>query len=153
MKIIRNLLIGFLLLCIAIIVFSPNGEPLEPTDKTEQTKQVTTKPKPKPKPVPKTTTSKTKPKGSSGVYVPKRAASLASSENCYNQMMDARAAGDRDAFQALINVGCVMVYDPSKRKLELVLHKVGGIGQPNVYFIKGKSQYKIWALPSQLTEK
>jgi hypothetical protein len=37
--------------------------------------------------------------------------------------------------------------------LELVLLEIGGITEPNVYYIKGNPNAKIWALGSQLREK
>ena len=97
--------------------------------------------------------SKPKATNKSFVYVPVDGASLASSKYCYDKMSDAVNAGDQNAFQKLIDNNCIMLYDSSKHNLELVLDKVGGMTEPNVYFIKGKSDARIWALRSQVYKK
>ena len=99
------------------------------------------------------TESTTKSTTESYVYVPNDGASLAASQDCYDKMSDAVNAGDKNAFQRLVDNNCVLIYDSSKQSLELVLDKVGGMTEPNIYFIKGNSSARIWALRSQVRRK
>ena len=89
----------------------------------------------------------------SQTYVPNNAATLASSKSCFNQMMAAINGGDMAAFKVLQGNNCILVYDSSVHSLELVLLEIGGITEPNVYYIKGNPNAKIWALGSQIKEK
>lgn len=87
------------------------------------------------------------------IYVPNNNASLASSQDCYNKMQEAVDTGNQSYFQKLIDGGCVLIYNSNKHNLELVLYKVGGMTEPNIYYIKGMPNAKIWALRSQVSRK
>lgn len=149
--IIRLFLLGFIL----NVVFTVGGFFVEDNTQktnTKEVKQTPTKLKGNQKATPKKKVSKQK-STKKGFYTPKKGATLAASQNCWSELSNAVLAGDESRFQQLINSGCVLVYDPNRNNLELILYEAGGIDEPNVYLIKGKSNSKVWALRSQMIEK
>lgn len=158
MKTLKKILIRFLILGFILnLVFILGGYLLDGNSTKADIKkvnQVTPKSKVKSSPnsTPKKKVAKPKP-AKKGVYIPRKGATLASSQNCWNLLSQAVSEGDENKFQKLINSGCIIVYDPSRLNLELILYKAGGVTEPNVYLIKGQTNSKIWALRSQMIEK
>ena len=87
----------------------------------------------------------------SQTYTPKNNAVLGSSLECINKAYAAIAAGDKAGFQRLADRNCILIYQ-SSMNLNLVLLKVGKFGNPNVYYISGKPDEKIWAYADQFEE-
>tara|TARA_B100001057_G_scaffold424424_1_gene447193 strand:+ start:430 stop:747 length:318 start_codon:yes stop_codon:yes gene_type:complete len=71
----------------------------------------------------------------SQTYIPNNNAVLASSKSCFNKMMAAVNGGDMAGFEVLQRNNCVLVYNSSTHRLELVMLEVGGIAKPSVYYI------------------
>ena len=91
-------------------------------------------------------------KSISQVYRPINLAALAASEDCYYKMFAYARAGNNVGFQNLQDSGCILLYESDRMNFNLILFKLGGVGKPNIYFIQGKPQNKIWANGSQMIE-